>query len=307
QFSPRLNPILFTAIAAALICFDLFSVNWQTNLFPQPPEWHTQEPPAVQAIKNDATQFMGDPYRVYNEFRLYDNYGVPFELEDMWGASPLRPERYDRFLAPPMPIERTWELLNVRYVITWREELFVPSLVIYQEPAGDDTTYVHRLESVGPRAWLTFQAEIADEIRQLERIAEPDFDRWQTVLLEPDAAPAIKQLDPPLAAPVSADIPELSRCAPTGSHLSFDISSPTSAFLVLSEPFYPGWRAVIDGQPAPLLRANYVLRAIPIPAGDHRVEVIFRPLSFTVGAVISAAAAVIIVVVLVLGRLKRNT
>jgi hypothetical protein len=170
---PWLPTQILPIFVVGLICFDLFSVNWQTNLFPQPPAWHTRQPAAVQAIKADAGKAPDEPFRVYNEFRLYDNYGVPFEMEDMWGASPLRPSRYDEFLAPPMPIERTWELLNVRYVITWREELFLPSTVIYQEAAADGTTYVHRLETTGPRAWLVTRTELADD-------AYHSTDNWQT-------------------------------------------------------------------------------------------------------------------------------
>ena len=41
-FAPYLPPNLFAVLAVTLICLDLFSVNWQTNLYPQPPEWHTQ-------------------------------------------------------------------------------------------------------------------------------------------------------------------------------------------------------------------------------------------------------------------------
>ncbi|MCB0155459.1 MAG: hypothetical protein KDF65_11745, partial [Anaerolineae bacterium] len=184
KFQPHLPGPLFTGLAALLICFDLFTVNWQTNLYPEQPEWHSRMPAAVAAIKQDAAQTPDEPFRVYNEFRLYDNYGVPFALEDLWGASPLRPARYDQFLAPPMPIERTWELLNVKYVITWRQELYLPSTIIYEEPAPDGMTYVHRLQTVGPRAWLVHQAQVAEDATILRTLAYPTFDRWHIVLLE---------------------------------------------------------------------------------------------------------------------------
>ncbi|RME75274.1 MAG: hypothetical protein D6784_08270, partial [Chloroflexi bacterium] len=86
QYAGPLPPLWRVSLTAALLCFDLFTVNWQTNLYPQPPEWHTQQPAVVTAIKEDAARSPGEPFRVYNEFRLYDNYGVPFALEDLWGA-----------------------------------------------------------------------------------------------------------------------------------------------------------------------------------------------------------------------------
>ncbi|NJN93141.1 MAG: YfhO family protein [Anaerolineales bacterium] len=297
KFAAERSPAIFAILTAALICFDLFSVNWQTNLYPQPPEWHTRMPAAVAAIKKDAAASPDEPYRVYNEFRVYDNYGVPFEIEDLWGASPLRPRRYDQFLAPPMPIERTWELLNVKYVITWRKELYVPSTIIYEEPAEKDTTYVHRLNSVGPRAWLVTQAETTADATILQKIADPNFDRWNVALLEEIGDWRLE---------ITQDAPRtthhVSRLTPHASRLTYSVTTDTSALLILSEIHYPGWQATVDSQPAPILRAYYTLRAVPVPAGEHTVELTFRPLSFTLGAGISLLTVVIISIAIFLTR-----
>ncbi len=287
-FAPYLPRNVFAALTVALVCLDLFSVNWQTNLYPQPPEWHTQTPAAVQAIQADAAG-ADEPFRVYNEFRLYDNYGVPFALEDLWGASPLRPSRYDQFLAPPMPIERTWELLNVKYVITWREQLYLPSTIIHQEPAADGTTYVHRLDAVGPRAWLVGRVEVADDAAILQKIADPAFDRWNIALLEENNQIANLQI-----ANSNSQFAIHNSQFPTPGRIIHQISADAPALLVLSETHYPGWQATVDGQPAPILRADYVLRAVPVPAGDHTVELTFRPRSVTLGAIISGLALVFV-------------
>jgi len=306
QAAPRLSPAGLTGLTAALICFDLFTANWQTNLYPQLPEWHTRVPAAVEAIKQDAAASPAEPFRVYNEFRLYGNYGVPLELEDLWGASPLRPDRYDKFLAPPMPIERTWELLNVKYVITWREELYLPSTIIHQEPADDGTTYVHRLNQVGPRAWLVTEAEIVADATILADIADPNFERWRIALLEPGAAPIIDHLNPSEAQRVAGLTFHVSRFTPHPARLSYEVTTPGPALLILSEPHYPGWQATIDGQSAPIVRADYVLRAVPVPAGEHRVELAFRPLSFRLGATISTLAVLVIGLVLIYRRRDRT-
>jgi hypothetical protein len=240
---------------------------------------------------------------------LYDNYGVPFALEDLWGASPLRPERYDKFLAPPMPVERTWELLNVKYVVTWREELYVPSTIIYQEPADDGTTYVHRLHQSGPRAWLVTQAEITDDATILQKIADPTFDRWRVALLEPGAEPYVANLNQDSIAPAPQEpapllVPDVA--FPSPQSLSIPVTSPAPALLMLSETYYPGWQATVDGQPVPILRADHVLRAVPIPAGEHLVELTFRPLSLFIGAIVSGVTATVILISLILVYTVRN-
>lgn len=283
RLASRRGPLVWAGLVA-LVLFDLFSVNWETNLFPQPPEWHTRRPAVVEAIAGDAAAPPG-PWRVYNEFRLpgYDNYGVPFELQDLWGASPLRLRRYDEFLAPPMPIERAWELLNVRYVITWRSELYLPSTIIYQEPAGEnETTYVHRLapEAAGPRAWVVHRVETLPGADILARLADPAFDRWQVALLEGPP-------DFPLGAG-EGSAAVVTRFEP--NRLTVEVDAAADGLLVLSEIDYPGWRAAVDGRPAPVLRADYVLRAVPVPAGRSTVELAFRPVSFTVGAAVSGLA-----------------
>jgi len=59
---------------------------------------------------------------------------------------------------------------------------------------------------------------------------------------------------------------------------------------VLTDAYYPGWRALVDGLETPIYRADLLFRAVYLPAGQHRVEFIYDPLSFKLGAAISLAA-----------------
>lgn len=65
----------------------------------------------------------------------------------------------------------------------------------------------------------------------------------------------------------------------TPNHLVYNVSSQKGGVVVLSEVYYPGWTATIDGQPAELGRVNYVLRALNVKAGTHKVELDFHPAS----------------------------
>ncbi len=280
-------PTPYPALAlSALLLFDLFSVNWQTNLYPQPPEWHTQKPPAVAAIEADAAAGGEGLFRVYNEFRLFDNYGVPFRLQDLWGASPLRLARYDAFLAPPMRIERAWAMLNVRYVITWRETLYAPSTILYREAAEDGTTYVHRLAETGPRAWLVHEVERVPEGAMVARLTDPAFDFRRVALVSPGEA--VGALSPPEGE--ATDRAAVVSFRP--DRLAVEVEAASDALLVLSEVDYPGWRATVDGEPAPILRVDSILRAVPVPAGSHRVVMRFVPGTFWLGAGVSGLAAI---------------
>ena len=65
------------------------------------------------------------------------------------------------------------------------------------------------------------------------------------------------------------------------------IGTPAEAYLVLSEVYYPGWKAYVDGRAEPVLRASYAFRAVYLEPGYHEVHLVFEPLSWKVGLGIS--------------------
>ncbi len=74
------------------------------------------------------------------------------------------------------------------------------------------------------------------------------------------------------------------------NRLRLKVEARRPSFLVLSEVYYPGWEATVDGKPAPLLKADYILRGIPVMPGEHSVELRFRPRTLIWGLAISALA-----------------
>ena len=83
------------------------------------------------------------------------------------------------------------------------------------------------------------------------------------------------------------------------NRLRYDVSAPAKGLAVFSEIWYPaGWKAFVDGNEVPVLRADYALRALMVEEGDHEVEFVFDPASFTVGRNISLASSIAILVLL---------
>lgn len=151
-----------------------------------------------------------------------------------------------------------------------------------------DRSLVWQNRGALPRAWLVPSTAVLPAPAILAAVRGgtlPDgqrFDPRQVALLEDGTASPGAPLDPGAGARVTAWGP---------NDLEVETTSAGPAFLVLSEIFYPGWRASIDGAPAPIARTNYVLRGVAVPAGRHRVRFAFRPPLVALGAAISALAA----------------
>jgi hypothetical protein len=73
--------------------------------------------------------------------------------------------------------------------------------------------------------------------------------------------------------------------------LKYESSAQTDGLVVFSEIYYPGWVATIDGKESPVLRADYILRALEVPAGNHTIEFRFEPKPYTVGNKVTTASS----------------
>jgi uncharacterized membrane protein YfhO len=69
-----------------------------------------------------------------------------------------------------------------------------------------------------------------------------------------------------------------------------EVDAPAAGWLVLSDRFFPGWTAKVDGAPTPIFRANAMMRAVKVDRGKHGVEFVFRQPGLRPGAAVSAAA-----------------
>lgn len=83
------------------------------------------------------------------------------------------------------------------------------------------------------------------------------------------------------------------------NHLEYDAQSKTGGVIAFSEIYYPGWTATVDGQPVEIGRVNYVLRAIKVPAGSHKVALDFHPATLQATETIAYAATIILLLALI--------
>jgi uncharacterized membrane protein YfhO len=90
------------------------------------------------------------------------------------------------------------------------------------------------------------------------------------------------------------------------SALQIDVQAPEAGYLVLSEFWYPGWQATVNGAPVAPEAANGAFMAVPIPAGASTVDLRFWPATFTWGLVAAGLGVLMIVGLFLLGRTRRQ-
>jgi hypothetical protein len=144
---------------------------------------------------------------------------------------------------------------------------------------------VLRNKRAQPRVWLVGEAEAVDGEQALERIqgrGTRSFDPRRTVLLEvrPEQLPALPGGE--LAAGSTAHITNYEP-----NHLAIETNAATATVLVVSEIFYPGWEATVDGQPTRIAAANFLLRGVSLSSGHHRVEMRYTAPAARTGFIIS--------------------
>ncbi len=168
-----------------------------------------------------------------------------YELEDITGNTPLRLDSFQRF-EDRVGNWRRWQLLNVHYVLSKRD-LDGPGLErVFEEGA----VKAYRVGDPLPRAWVVHETIIAGDEGAVEVLNTGDFDPRTTAVLPPESAGIASAVHP---GGVEA-APQVVTALP--GRLVLDVSAQAAGLLVISQPFYPGWQARVDGEQVPIYRVN---------------------------------------------------
>jgi hypothetical protein len=157
----------------------------------------------------------------------------------------------------------------------------------------DGEVRVYRRSSPLPRAYLTHRAIALTDDEASVAIFEPSWLPGELTILEAGAIPRLEE-------PRGAERADLVRGLP--EEVVIDVESSSASLLVLSDPWYPGWQADIDGRPTPILRANVHFRAVEMPSGHHRVRFVYDPANLSMGAAVSAVTIGLVAVLAIFGQ-----
>jgi hypothetical protein len=178
-------------------------------------------------------------------------------------------------------------LYNVRYIIGPANQKPLQSVrsdLFFADPKND--LLILRLPEALPRAYWVPAAVAAKDEAEADRLLDT-VDSKKTVVLTTDEKPALTPAFDLTMLPA-----KIVRYEP--DRVVVESRASAAGWLVLSDRYYPGWQARVDGRPAAILKANVMVRAVRLEAGTHTVEFSFHSRPLFLGALISIPAWIIV-------------
>lgn len=256
----------------------------------------------------------------YGTASIEANFSTQYALFSPDGYDPLYPKRYGEFIQSSkngkienkfntqtrsdafiaggfgendLPLNeyrlKVIDSLGVRYIIdrfenkstekTFPEERFK---LVFE----DNGWKVYENLKAAPRAFLTSNYQIFKTKEEFEKIFfSKSFDLTKTVLFEKDIQFKDLEINNNIQQKVSFE-------SYLPNKVVIKTKSSSNTFLVLSDSYYPGWKAFIDNKAVPIYRANYAFRAVPVTKGEHTIVFQYDSFSFRLGLIISIASMV---------------
>jgi hypothetical protein len=252
----------------------------------------------VEDVKNYKASVSLDPDGRYWARKQILNHDLMIEhhLFDIDGYNvPIQP-RYERFMGiirnePLATAQPLLNMLNVKYLLA-SGNVDLPGFVFVRN--GILTSRLYENLNYLPRAFLVKDFQVVNSDQEFARIFyAANFDSQQMVLLEsvPERLLALK---------TESSVPSLKEevrvLEYTSNRVVLAVRAPEATLLFMSEAYFPGWKAYVDGREEKILRANYVFRAIPLGPGAHLVEVVYKPQSFKTGMGITLMTSLLLLV-----------
>ena len=299
-----ITPMLAGCAFVAIVTFDLVTVMKTYWSFMPPAAVSFRSDPTIDYLKQVTARNPGrvvdapfggtseprDPNLRYSGLMAY---GIRQAIG--YHGNELR--RYDDLIGaeeqgrPNIANPNLWALANVRFFLTDVPQLPIDGAKLVAGPARDargSMVYLYELPGDNRAAWVAPAMITAADSVTLTTVLDPRFPVHSVAIFNDSAKVTSAQLAAP-PAPLDLNV-AVTKYDPGAISLTLGAPAPAGSALIVSENFYPGWTATVDGKPATASRAMYSLIGVPLPTGARQVELHFASASFEKGKRITLIA-----------------
>lgn len=280
----KLKFIPFILVIVVILLTDLWRVGYRpmeipeqklaVNVFPQDD--------AIDFVKQDT-----EIYRVADFASQSPNVAAYYLLQNVNGYHSAKLRLYQDVLdatsqgsTSNLTSPFLWNLLNVKYLLA-KQEMGVPP-IYRSERTG---TMVYSNPSYLSRAFFVDTVKVADSKEILNHLKAADFNPITTAFSEKNIG-------------ISTTIPDSTSSAKIlkyqNEHIVININSASEKLLVISEVYYPDWKAFLNGKEIEIQKINYFMRGVIIPKGTHQLEMKYKSDKFELGKNLSLAGNILL-------------
>jgi len=186
-----------------------------------------------------------------------------------------------------------WGMMNVKYIINNVPIDDVAGLTLIKKT---DHAYIYENEHNLPRAYVVGNArKFANGSDVFKTILKGDIDPKREVLLE--------GVD---AVPTATGSGQVTIDSYNDTNVRLGAMMQKEGYLILSDTYYPGWHAYIDGKETKIYQANYAFRAVRVEKGNHTIVFSYDPLSYKIGKYVSVISVVVLIILTVYPPVRRR-
>ena len=221
--------------------------------------------------------------------------------------------RFPETLGPDGMKPEFWRHQNVRWLYTTLPDSLAEMFAQQAGYAGGftkvlgpvknahgSTVYLYRVPGENPAAVVASAIVKGSDDQALATVMDARFDARRAAIVDTSEQIQPAQLT---AIPEPSAVQAKTTRYDSGA-INVELTAPvqnSGSMLVVSENFYPGWRANVDGRDVSVVRANYNLVGVPLPAGARKVELRFVDPSYGTGKIVTLAAILVSIAIVILG------
>ena len=303
----KLDPVIGGYLVLAVVTVELWSIERLYWKFSAPASVIYASDAAIDLVKREPQpgRMLAQPLvgtgMATGDAELEANMPMMYGIRQVRGYHGNEMGRYDEMLDRAEGYRdefnpQVWRLLNIRFLLTNVDSIPVQGATRVAGPlrdaAGSTGICLFRLPGDNPVAWVTPLAVKAPDDAALVTVKDPRFDPLRAAIF--DTAANVPVSPPPRALPDPLPVSVTATRYDPG-HMTFKLSAPApaKATLVVSENYYPGWKATVDGKAAPAARVDYTLIGVPLAAGATAIDLTFHDPALPTGERITFAALLV--------------